>query len=94
MYWLIKVQELMTVPLQSEFPLQVVVCAWCKPRNRGADPGNSPGPISHGICPRHLKKLKLELQMKKAGSHPVSATVAHPRRRWAVLNHPQLNYQS
>jgi hypothetical protein len=40
---------------QIEFSLVVPVCAWCKPRERGA-----PGAVSHGICLRHMKKLKLE----------------------------------
>jgi hypothetical protein len=41
---------------QIEFPLTVAVCAWCKPKERGA----TVGALSHGICMRHLKKLKLE----------------------------------
>jgi len=41
---------------QIEFSLAVPVCAWCKPRERGAVAGS----LSHGICLRHLKKLKLE----------------------------------
>jgi hypothetical protein len=40
---------------QIEFPLQVSVCAWCKPQTRAGEPAV----ISHGICLRHLKKLKL-----------------------------------
>jgi hypothetical protein len=43
---------------QTEFSLSVAVCAWCKPRERGA----GLGAISHGICLRHLRKLKLEVQ--------------------------------
>ncbi|MEI9863064.1 MAG: hypothetical protein WDN00_00605 [Limisphaerales bacterium] len=50
--------------------------------------------LSHGICPRHLKKLKLELQMKKDGGHFAPATAANSWRRKAVFNHPQLNYQA
>ena len=41
---------------QIEFPLAVSVCAWCKPKERGAVMGS----LSHGICLRHLKKLKLD----------------------------------
>jgi hypothetical protein len=41
---------------QTEFPLAVAVCAWCKPKERGPITGS----VSHGICLRHLKKLKLE----------------------------------
>jgi hypothetical protein len=43
---------------QIEFPLAVAVCAWCKPKKRGT----SVVALSHGICLRHLKKLKLEAQ--------------------------------
>ena len=80
--------------LQNEFPLWVSVCAWCKPKTRGAASGNSPGAITHGICPRHLKKLKLELQMKKAGIHLDSPPAARSRRRKDVFDHPQLDYQA
>ena len=47
---------------QLNLSLSVVVCAWCEPRV----PGSEVGALSHGICPRHLRKLKLELQ----GVHP------------------------
>ena len=47
---------------QIEFGLAVPVCAWCKPGERGAVRGAS----SHGICLRHLKKLKLEAQGRVA----------------------------
>jgi hypothetical protein len=43
---------------QSEFSLAVVVCAWCQPNERGA----GLGAISHGICPRHFRKLTRQLQ--------------------------------
>jgi hypothetical protein len=43
---------------QIEFPLSVAVCAWCKPQERGATLGE----ISHGICLRHLRNLRLETQ--------------------------------
>lgn len=43
---------------QIEFPLAVAVCAWCKPKERGT----GVGALSHGICLRHLRKLKLEAQ--------------------------------
>ncbi|HEV2393876.1 MAG TPA: hypothetical protein VG146_16105 [Verrucomicrobiae bacterium] len=42
--------------MQTEFGMSVAVCAWCEPRARGS----SPGALSHGICPRHLRKFKLE----------------------------------
>jgi hypothetical protein len=79
----------MIVFLQSEFPLLVAVCAWCKPKNRSEDLS-----ISHGICPRHFRKMRLELQIMKDGGHPAPATAAHSRRRRAPFNHPQLNYQA
>jgi len=43
---------------QTEFSLSVSICAWCKPTERGA----GLGAISHGICLRHLKNLKLQTQ--------------------------------
>jgi hypothetical protein len=48
---------------QTEFDLAVVVCAWCKPGSRG--PGLTA--LSHGICPRHLKKMisKMDHQPRK-----------------------------
>jgi hypothetical protein len=52
---------------QIEFPLVVAVCAWCKPRELGA----RLGALSHGICPRHLRKMKLELEVeRKSGERP------------------------
>jgi len=43
---------------QTEFSLSVSICAWCKPHERGA----GLGAVSHGICLRHLRKLKLQVQ--------------------------------
>jgi hypothetical protein len=43
---------------QTEFSLKVAICAWCKPNERGS----GLGAISHGICLRHLRKLKLQTQ--------------------------------
>lgn len=43
---------------QTEFSLVVAICAWCKPDERGS----GLGAISHGICLRHLRKLKLQTQ--------------------------------
>jgi hypothetical protein len=43
---------------QIELPLAVAVCAWCEPRELGG----GVGAMSHGICPRHLRKMKLEVQ--------------------------------
>ena len=50
---------------QIEFSLAVAVCAWCKPRESGA----GPEALSHGICPRHLRKMKLDLR-RVAGTAP------------------------
>lgn len=47
---------------QIEFPMRVAVCAWCKPKYWGG----GPGAVTHGICPRHLRKLKLEAQRLSA----------------------------
>jgi hypothetical protein len=43
---------------QIEFALPVAVCAWCRPQERG----DGLGVISHGICPRHLRKLEREIK--------------------------------
>ena len=60
---------------QTELPLRVAVCAWCEPRELGA----TLGALSHGICPRHFRELKVGLQ----SSHPGRAGEAvgpRPRR--------------
>ena len=44
---------------QIEFPLSVPVCAWCKPRLKR---GPELRVLSHGICPRHLKAMHLQMQ--------------------------------
>jgi hypothetical protein len=50
---------------QTEFPLSVPVCAWCKPK-----PGAPVLEIfSHGICPRHLRMMRLKM---KAKSHALN----------------------
>ncbi len=54
---------------QIEFPLAVAVCAWCRP----GELGDRLGALSHGICPGHLRKLKLELQ-RMAGKVPKRAS--------------------
>lgn len=51
---------------QIELPLSVAICAWCRP---GAP---RTGTVSHGICPRHLRKLQGQLQ--------AGPTVTPPRR--------------
>jgi hypothetical protein len=44
------------IAAQIEFPLTVAVCAWCKPQA----PSARMGTLSHGICLKHLRKLKLQ----------------------------------
>jgi len=44
------------IAAQIEFPLTVAVCAWCKPGNQATGAGT----LSHGICLKHLRKLKLQ----------------------------------
>jgi hypothetical protein len=53
---------------QIEFPLSVAICAWCRPGELGA----ALGAVSHGICPKHLRRLKLELQ-RLSGAAPKPA---------------------
>ncbi len=64
--------------LQIEFPLAVAVCAWCRPRELGA----GLGALSHGICPRHLRKMKLELQ------RPPAAPRKRSSRRSGIKHSP------
>jgi hypothetical protein len=42
------------------FAVPVVMCAWCKPK-RGA--AQLPA-VSHGICPRHLRKMRAKVEGK------------------------------
>lgn len=57
---------------QFQFPMPVAVCAWCEPQARS----NSSLVLSHGICLRHLKKVKLEQRLeafrkqKRSGRKP------------------------
>jgi hypothetical protein len=48
---------------QSVLAFRVLVCAWCKPRERGAGLGD----LSHGICPRHFREMKMKLQNSLPG---------------------------
>jgi len=43
---------------QSEFPLHVAVCAWCRP----VEEGEGLGALSHGICPRHFRSLEWQMR--------------------------------
>lgn len=61
---------------QIEFPLAVAVCAWCRPH----EPGASLGALSHGICPRHLRKLRLDLQ-RTGGAAPKRSSRRDPLQR-------------
>jgi hypothetical protein len=63
---------------QPEFPLRVAVCAWCEPVVLGA----TVGALSHGICPRHFREMKLKLQnsSRDAESAPVRPQTGRSRR--------------
>jgi hypothetical protein len=58
---------------QLALSLRVAVCAWCKPRADAEFRTHS-----HGICPRHLRKFKLEAQ-----------GIAPSRRRRTRIHSPQ-----
>ncbi|MDB6022754.1 MAG: hypothetical protein JWQ04_2611 [Pedosphaera sp.] len=47
---------------QAEFALAVAVCAWCKPKPGAFTPSSDV--LSHGICPRHLRNMRLKMQRK------------------------------
>ena len=47
---------------QLEMTIPVAVCAWCKPKELGTGVGT----VSHGICPRHLRNIQLQMH-----GHPV-----------------------
>jgi len=58
---------------QLDLSLPVAICAWCKPKERG----NGVGHLSHGICPSHLRKIKMELQgvsFKRRRRHRLAPT--------------------
>jgi len=80
-----------SVSQQSELPISIAVCAWCKPKDRAVELGTSLGAISHGICPRHLKKLQEELQALQAKDSAL-LTATKSRRRSARSLHPELDY--
>jgi hypothetical protein len=56
---------------QTEFALEVAVCAWCRPRGRS----ETSSLRSHGICPRHFRKIERELKgivlPRRARSRPM-----------------------
>jgi hypothetical protein len=56
-------------PHQTEFPLRVPLCAWCHPNPPRGEL------VSHGICPRHLRKLKQEIARRAMHLSPT------PRQR-------------
>ena len=76
---------------QTEFPLPVAVCAWCKPKERGATVGAS----SHGICPRHFREMKIKLEGRLPGREgaPVGQRTRRPRgRRRSIEDIAQLRF--
>jgi hypothetical protein len=62
-----------TLARQIEFPLAVAVCAWCEPFERGA----GLGAVSHGICPRHLRKIEHQVKGVVLGRRPRSRRRSH-----------------
>jgi len=63
---------------QTELPIRVVVCAWCEPWARSSGLGD----VSHGICPRHLKKMTQSLpHMPKGQQSEFAAPEARRSRR-------------
>jgi hypothetical protein len=76
---------------QPELPLRVAVCAWCKPRDLGA----TVGALSHGICPRHFREMRLKLQDGSRGAEgaPVGTQARRSRRlRKSLLDIAQLRF--
>lgn len=66
------------IALQTEFRLEIAVCAWCRPHERGTGLGT----ISHGICPRHLRQLK-----RRIWSRSARTVKSIPRRDSALEAH-------
>ena len=62
---------------QPELPLRVTVCAWCKPR----DVGTAVAALSHGICPRHFREMKLAMQTGRRDGEGVSVRPKAGRSR-------------
>jgi hypothetical protein len=64
---------------QTELPLRVAVCAWCKPRELGA----TLGALSHGICPRHFREMKVGLQsnLPSRAGEPLNLRARRSRKR-------------
>jgi hypothetical protein len=76
---------------QTEFPLPVAVCAWCKPKERNA----TVGALSHGICPRHFREMKIGLQndLPDREGAPVGQRTRRPRRlRRSIEDIAQLRF--
>lgn len=45
---------------QLDLSFRIPICAWCEPH----PPSGEIGAISHGICPRHFRKVVLGAQGK------------------------------
>ena len=73
-----------TADRQIEFSMAVPVCAWCEPRK----PGVTRVAVTHGICPRHFKQLKLETQ--KIYCHPAEESPAPARKPLVRLAQTEL----
>jgi hypothetical protein len=76
---------------QTELPLRIAVCAWCKPRELGA----ALGALSHGICPRHFREMKIDLESRLPGRAvaPVRSRIRRSRKlRSAIEEIAQLRF--
>lgn len=69
---------------QTEFLMAVPVCAWCEPRQ----PGDTRVPVTHGICPRHLRQLKLET--RKIYCPPTDGAPTPARKPLVLPAQPEL----
>jgi hypothetical protein len=72
------------VASQTEFLMAVPVCAWCEPRQ----PGATQVAVTHGICPRHFRQLKLETQ--KIYCPPTAGSPTPARKPLVRLAQPEL----
>lgn len=73
---------------QIEMTMSVPVCAWC--RRKASHPPVPASEISHGICPRHLKIFKAELQVLKGEASPTPKPVIRRLRTGEPKSDPFL----
>jgi hypothetical protein len=80
-----------SVAHQSALPFRVAICAWCKPREIGSGLGD----VSHGICPRHFREMKANLQDVRSGraGEPVGPRARRsPTRSRSFVDVAQLGF--